>query len=413
MANKTLNATIIVRGGTTAEWEASNPTPKLRELCAEYRTDGTFDLKIGDGSTAWDSLPYVSTHELADLIEDTTHRTVTDAEKSTWNAKQDKLTFDGTPTSGSSNPVTSAGVYTALSKKQDTLSFDTAPTSGSKKPVTSDGIYAAINAAKTEVENEMPDTSNFITKAVSDLTNYYTKTQIDSEVSDLENKISAIPKFAIAVVTSLPTSNISSTTIYLLKTSETETGNLYTEYVYVNSTWESLGTQTLDLSGYLKTTDFNTEIANYLTETEINTAISNALASYVKTTTLTAELAKKQDKLTFDSTPTADSDNPVTSGGAYTAIAAKQNKLTFDTTPTSASTNPVTSGGVYTALSKKQGALTFDTAPKSASTNPVTSGGGIHCNSKRKGGGRSGNTRCFDGFIRRGGFVQVLGYHNN
>ena len=29
----------------------------------------------------------------------------------------------------------------------------------------------------------------------------------------------------------------------------------------------------------------------------------------------------------------------------------KQNKLTFDTTPTSGSTNPVTSGGVYAALS--------------------------------------------------------------
>ena len=31
----------------------------------------------------------------------------------------------------------------------------------------------------------------------------------------------------------------------------------------------------------------------------------------------------------------------------------KQDKLTFDTTPTSGSTNPVTSGGVYAALSGK------------------------------------------------------------
>ena len=33
----------------------------------------------------------------------------------TWNAKQAALTFDTTPTSGSTNPVTSGGVYTAVS----------------------------------------------------------------------------------------------------------------------------------------------------------------------------------------------------------------------------------------------------------------------------------------------------------
>lgn len=58
---------------------------------------------------------------LAELAEDTTHRVVTDTEKSTWNGKQAKLTFDTTPTAGSSNPVTSGGVKTALNAKQDTM----------------------------------------------------------------------------------------------------------------------------------------------------------------------------------------------------------------------------------------------------------------------------------------------------
>ena len=31
-------------------------------------------------------------------------------------------------------------------------------------------------------------------------------------------------------------------------------------------------------------------------------------------------------------------------------LSKKQNTLTFDTTPTSGSTNPVTSGGIYTSL---------------------------------------------------------------
>lgn len=66
-------------------------------------------------------------------------------------------------------------------------------------------------------------------------------------------------------------------------------------------------------------------------------------------------IEQKQDKLTFDTTPTADSQNPVTSDGIKKAIDAKtvdlsgyQAKLTFDTTPTENSTNPVTSSGVKT-----------------------------------------------------------------
>lgn len=60
--------------------------------------------------------------ELADLADDSTHRTVTDTEKNKWNGKQNALTFDDAPTSNSNNPVKSGGVYTALSAKQNNLS---------------------------------------------------------------------------------------------------------------------------------------------------------------------------------------------------------------------------------------------------------------------------------------------------
>ena len=61
-------------------------------------------------------------------------------------------------------------------------------------------------------------------------------------------------------------------------------------------------------------------------------------------------LAGKQDTLTIDNTPTANSNNPVKSGGVYASLAGKQNKLTFDSTPTVNSNNPVTSDGIYRAL---------------------------------------------------------------
>ena len=65
----------------------------------------------------------------------------------------------------------------------------------------------------------------------------------------------------------------------------------------------------------------------------------------------------KQDKLTFDDSPTQDSANPVKSGGVYTALSGKQNTLTFDGTPTENSTNPVTSGGIWEKFNDVQGEI--------------------------------------------------------
>ena len=61
-------------------------------------------------------IPTVPT-ALADLTDDSTHRVVTDTEKSTWSGKQDALTFDNTPTANSNNPVKSGGIKTALDDK--------------------------------------------------------------------------------------------------------------------------------------------------------------------------------------------------------------------------------------------------------------------------------------------------------
>lgn len=70
----------------------------------------------------------------------------------------------------------------------------------------------------------------------------YTKEEVD-------NMISAIPKFSISVVNTLPTENISTTTVYLVPNNSGETSNLYDEYIYTTQ-WEKLGTQTVDLSDY-------------------------------------------------------------------------------------------------------------------------------------------------------------------
>lgn len=246
-------------------------------------------------------------------------------------------------TSDANKPVSTAQ-QEALDAKQDKLTFDTAPTASSTNPVTSGGIKTAIDAAKAAVEAEIPDVSSFITKAVNDLTNYYLKTEIDSTVNNLESKISAIPKFAITVVDALPTTGVSATTIYLLKTSTTETGNLYTEYIYVNSAWESLGTQTLDLSGYVTTTALNTALASYAKTTDVTAAINAALANYVTSATLATELAKKQDVLTVDTELSTTSTNPVQNKAVAAGVneaktAASAAQTAADAAQTAADTN--------------------------------------------------------------------------
>lgn len=128
-------------------------------------------------------------------------------------------------------------------------------------------------ANKTDIPTQtssLINDSGYITKFVDDLTNYYKKGETYTQ-EEINNKLSTIPKFKIEVVSELPTTNISSDTIYL-KTISGVSPNMYEEYIYVNNAWEKLGTQTVDLSGYAKTEDIPTKVSelendkNYLTE---------------------------------------------------------------------------------------------------------------------------------------------------
>lgn len=104
---------------------------------------------------------------------------------------------------------------------------------------------SAINVPTTL--SQLTNDTGFITKAVSDLQNYYRKTETYSR-EEVDRLTSAIPKFSIKVVSVLPSSGIDESAIYLL--SGGNGSNLYTEYIYVNGTWEILGAQQVNLTGY-------------------------------------------------------------------------------------------------------------------------------------------------------------------
>jgi hypothetical protein len=123
----------------------------------------------------------------------------------------------------------------------------------------------ALKADKTELQNytlysEYEQTAGEVSVLQNDMANVYTQAEVD-------DRINKIPKFNIAVVQELPTTDISTTTVYLKKIGD-EAGNMYAEYIYVNDAWEKLGEQSVNLSDYAKKTDIP-DTTNFATKDEI------------------------------------------------------------------------------------------------------------------------------------------------
>lgn len=76
----------------------------------------------------WDKIDAFAGAMLTHVANAVAH--ITAAERATWNAKQAALTFDGAPTAGSSNPVISAGIKTALDEKAPTNHASSSDTYG-------------------------------------------------------------------------------------------------------------------------------------------------------------------------------------------------------------------------------------------------------------------------------------------
>lgn len=131
----------------------------------------------------------------------------------------------------------------------------------------SNGTFSDAIPFGANAENiDMADGSTLeakISSIVNDFTNYYDKTSID-------NMLGAISSLDIQIVDTLPTENISTSTIYLKPSSNSESENIYDEFIYTNNNWEQIGSTAMDLSGYLTedeaTIIIEAEIVDYFTE---------------------------------------------------------------------------------------------------------------------------------------------------
>jgi len=223
--------------------------------------------------------------------------------------KQDVLHFDTQPTQNSTNPVQSGGVFEALTHKQDALEFDEVPTQYSRNPVISGSLYNIFQAI-----------NSLFPSAASSQNKLTDKQYVDQTVA------TAAPDFK-GVYTSVEQLNaVTGMTVndFAFVTSTDSEGNtIYSRYHYSGSAW------TLDFS-------FASNAFTTAQWTAINSGISallvQKLADLPTNTELTAALATKQGVLTFDSTPTQGSQNPVTSEGIANAILAAAGVQFIDVT---------------------------------------------------------------------------------
>lgn len=182
--------------------------------------------------------------------------------------------------------------------------------------VTEETVSTMITTAINSLIDSAPDEYNTLGKIAAHLllTDDQIRT-ITEQVNDRYTKeetnelVSKIPKFTIEVVTSLPTENISTTTVYLKTGSKSDPDNIYDEYIYVNSKWELLGSQTVDLSGYVTTDELTTALSNKVDKVPDKGLSTNDFTAAYKTKL--DGIAAGANKITVDSALSTTSTNPV------------------------------------------------------------------------------------------------------
>lgn len=103
------------------------------------------------------------------------------------------------------------------------------------------------NELPTKV-SDLQNDSNFITNTVNNLINYYLKSETYTK-TEVNNLIGQIQTVHIEVVQTLPTTG-QSNIIYFVPKEDSETGDIYNEYIWINNTWELIGSTQIDLTGY-------------------------------------------------------------------------------------------------------------------------------------------------------------------
>ena len=242
-----------------------------------------FFINIEKAPLDMDTIPSESViREINEAVEMATHsvrfdeaQSLTSEQKAIARANigaDESITVDTTPTEGSSNAVSSGGVYTALANKQETLTFDNVPTQNSNNPVKSGGIYSSLAGKQDALTFDNAPTQN-------------------------------------------SQNSLKSGAVYSALSGKQD-----------NLTFDDSPTQ--DSQNPVKSGGLYTALQGKQDNLTLDNSPTSGSNNPVKSGGVYSALANKQNTLTFDNTPTQDSNNPVKSGGVYASEQAIRDSLT-------------------------------------------------------------------------------------
>ena len=94
--------------------------------------------------------------------------------------------------------------------------------------------------------SQLINDEGFIKNTVDNLINYYAKNDIYTK-QEINNMVGGLSTVKLAVVSELPTENISTNTIYLI-----DIGNgVFSQHIYINGEWASFGDTSVNLDNYV------------------------------------------------------------------------------------------------------------------------------------------------------------------
>ncbi len=196
------------------------------------------------------------------------------------------------------------GVELVGNKTPEQLGFSDAAISGSYNDL----------ADKPDIPmliSQLTNDSDFITNSATNLINYYSKNESYTK-AEISSLIANLNSMTIEIVDTLPSENISVTTMYLQKEADK---NSYFQWLYIKNEWANIGTTDIDLTNYYQKTETDSLLnkkvnildgyglsqANFTTEEKLKLAslstTGNIIDNNSTSTTKTWSSAKISDEV--------------------------------------------------------------------------------------------------------------------
>lgn len=227
MPQNNVKATLILRNDLAATWASRNPTLARGEIGAEIDTGL---LKLGDGITNFNNLPYINSFYAPDgaLIKVVdNHLTIGNYGKSYWEYNEMDM-VDVEVQVDNNHPWPSV---VELEVKNGVVRWVKPKATYNRTQGKLDGIFVTLAG----------NPQNSLDAA--------TKGYVDSTI---DTKIAAADHLKRLVVNELPSSGISSNTIYMIKDNSVTGADKYKEYMLIDGTLTQIGDTSVDLTNYVQ-----------------------------------------------------------------------------------------------------------------------------------------------------------------